>query len=257
MTLQACAQIVERGDPDRFAAAMAAPPAARAKLLPLYALNIEVARAPWMTKEPMVAEMRLQWWRDAIEDAAKGRPRAHEIMAPLAQVIRDADLPPDTLDRLIDARRWDIYQDPFADEAALDAYLADTGGGLMWLAARALGAPDSAEPVAMQAGYAMALASFLRAVPELENRGRVPLLDGRPQGVAALANKGLAALAQARSNRNLVPAAARPAMLAAWQTKALLTQAARTPARVAEGTLQLSEFAKRGGLLWAGLTGRW
>ncbi|TNF18762.1 MAG: phytoene synthase, partial [Rhodobacteraceae bacterium] len=60
---QACAAIVEKGDPDRFASAMAAPVAARARLFPLYAFNLEVARAPWVTQEPMIAEMRLQWWR--------------------------------------------------------------------------------------------------------------------------------------------------------------------------------------------------
>ena len=76
----ACAAIVEKGDPDRFLAAMAAPVAARRVLFPLYALNIEVARAPWVTEEAMIAEMRLQWWRDALaEIAAGGQVRRHEV----------------------------------------------------------------------------------------------------------------------------------------------------------------------------------
>ncbi len=50
MSIAACAALVERGDPDRFAATMAAPMAARARLWPLYALNLEAARAPWVTK---------------------------------------------------------------------------------------------------------------------------------------------------------------------------------------------------------------
>ena len=74
MTTDACAALVERGDPDRFAAVMAAPVAARTRLWPLYAFNLEVARAPWVTKEPMIAEMRLQWWRDVVAEPA---PRAH------------------------------------------------------------------------------------------------------------------------------------------------------------------------------------
>lgn len=68
MSIAACAALVARGDPDRFAAIMAAPPAARARLFPLYAFNLEVARAPWVTKEPMIAEMRLQWWRDVLAE---------------------------------------------------------------------------------------------------------------------------------------------------------------------------------------------
>ena len=76
MTVAACAGLVERGDPDRFLAVMAAPPAARARLFPLYAFNLEVARAPWVTQEPMIAEMRLQWWRDAVEMLAGDGPVA-------------------------------------------------------------------------------------------------------------------------------------------------------------------------------------
>jgi hypothetical protein len=75
MSLQACAEMVARGDPDRFRAAMAAPLAARQMLFPLYAFNIEVSRAPWVTAEPIIAEMRLQFWRDVIEET-RGRQKA-------------------------------------------------------------------------------------------------------------------------------------------------------------------------------------
>ncbi|MEN9060069.1 hypothetical protein [Ponticoccus litoralis] len=44
--LHACAELVQRADPERFRAVMAAPVAARAALFPIYAFNIEVARAP-------------------------------------------------------------------------------------------------------------------------------------------------------------------------------------------------------------------
>ena len=67
MSLQACADLVARGDPDRFRATMAGPLAARRVLFPLYAFNIEVSRAPWVTGEPIIAEMRLQFWRYVIE----------------------------------------------------------------------------------------------------------------------------------------------------------------------------------------------
>lgn len=252
MTLDACAAIVKRGDPDRFAAVMAAPVAARARLWPLYAFNLEVARAPWVTREPMIAEMRLQWWRDVVTEA---RPRAHEVAGPLQGLIRAAGLPVEVLDRLIAARRWDVYSDAFQDKAGFDAYLEDTGAGLMWLAARALGAPDQAEGQVRAFGWATGLANFLRAVPELEARGRLPLVDGRRDAVRALAEDGLRCLAVARDGRHLVGAGA-PALLAGWQTKALLGQVQRDPMAVAEGRMGLSEFARRGRLVWAAATGR-
>ncbi len=252
MTIEACAALVERGDPDRFAAVMAAPPAARAKLWPLYAFNLEVARAPWVTKEPMIAEMRLQWWRDVL---AESTPRAHEVAGPLHALIHQSELPIAVLDRLPAARQWDIYTDAFTDRAAFDTYLDDTGGGLMWLAARALGAPDDAEPMARALGWATGLANYLRAVPDLEARGRRPLVDGRPEAVRQLATDGLRCIATARRHRRLI-GTGRPAFLAAWQAEPLLKQVQSDPMAVAEGRMALSEFAKRGRLLWQALTGR-
>ncbi|WP_022703745.1 squalene/phytoene synthase family protein [Pseudorhodobacter ferrugineus] len=250
MTLQS----LQRGDPTRFAALLAAPPAARAPLATLYAFNLEIARAPWVTKEPMIAEMRLQWWRDALEDAARGTVRAHEVMAPLADLMAAHDLPLETLDRMVEARRWDIYSDAFADQTAFDDYLMDTGGGLMWLSAKALGAGAASEPALRDFGWAAALAAYLQAVSALVERGRIPLLDGRDDGITALATRGLARLAAAR--KGPIDPAARPAMLAGWQAQALLTMAARDPARVGDGTLQLSEFSRRGRLLWQAFTHR-
>jgi 15-cis-phytoene synthase len=252
MTLDACAALVQRGDPDRFMAVMAAPLAARHLLLPLYAFNLEVARAPWVTKEPMIAEMRLQWWRDVVAEPA---PRAHEVAGPLHKLVQERHLPRDVLDRMVEARRWDIYCDPFEDQSTMDAYLEDTAAGLMWVSALALGAPAEAEPAVRAYGWAAGLSAYLRAIPGLVERGRVPLLDGRPEAVTHLALRGVLRLSAARKATASVPPAARVALLAGWQADGLLRQAARDPASVAEGRLQLSEFARRGRLLWQATTG--
>ena len=249
----ACAAIVQRGDPDRFLAAMAAPVPARAALFPLYAAYLEIARAPWVTAEPMIAEMRLQWWRDAMTEAAAGQVRAHEVVTPLAEVIAARALPAALFHEIAEARRWDIYRAAHGDEAALIAYLDGTGGALMALAVRALGIEADAGARAL--GRAQALASYLRAVPELEARGRVPLVDGRAGAVTALARQGLGWLAEARAAG--LPRAAAPALRAAWQAGPVLRLAAREPARVGQGALTRSEAARRAGLLWRTMLGTW
>ncbi|WP_135505058.1 squalene/phytoene synthase family protein [Roseovarius aestuariivivens] len=248
----ACARIVERGDPARFAAVMAAPVPVRSRLFPIYAFNVEVARAPWVTQEPMIAEMRLQWWRDVLEEIRAGGPvRRHEVAVPLAHVLSPAGA--GRLDALIDARRWDIAREPFEDHEDLCGYLRATSGGLLLTAAAALGgAPE--EPV-LQAGFAQGVANWFLAVPELERAGRKPLVDGRPEGVRALAMEGQAALRAAR--RTTLPKPAHPAMLALWQTDAILAQAAADPTRVADGTLLPPPFRSRLSLSLRALTGRW
>ena len=257
MTIAACAALVERGDPDRFAATMAAPPKARESLFPLYAFNLEVSRAPWVTQEHLIAEMRLQWWRDVVAAPASGAALAHEVAGPLHHLIHAKSLPIVTLDRLIAARRADIGQSPFATAADLADYLEDTGAGLMWLAAKALNAPDTAEEPARNAGWATALANYLHAVPVLVARGRVPLPDASPTAVAALAKTGLQRWQSAIGARKLVPRHAAPAFFPAWQTAALLLRAAKDPDSVLQGHLQLSEFTRRSGLAWRSLTGGW
>ncbi|MEM6386622.1 MAG: squalene/phytoene synthase family protein [Pseudomonadota bacterium] len=250
MSLQACADLVSKGDPDRFRAAMAAPVAGRRVLLPLYAFNVEVARAPWVTSEPMIGEMRLQWWRDALEEIAKGGPvRKHEVTTPMADILdaQGAEL----LDRTVAARRWDLYSDPFEDDAHLQDYLDGTGGRLMWAATRALGATADMETRIRAYGTGTALARFLMAVPNLKSRGRLPLLDETPTGIRALATKARADMPNIQTLRRALPAPARAGLFEGLQAPLILDQAGRNPERVADGTLGISEFRKRIGLLKA------
>lgn len=245
--LSVCAAPVERGDPDRFLAVMAAPPECRAALFALYAFNLEVARAPWVTQEALLAQMRLQFWRDLVRGEA---PPSHEIAPPLMDLVHRRQLDLAALIRVIDAREIEIgTQAPFADEAALWRYFEDGAGGLLALAVQALGGPAS-HPDVVTLGSAQGLANYLLAIPSLEAAGRLPLPDGRPEAVAALAQQGLVRLKAAQAGVRSLPKSARPALLATWRSKAILTQALKDPARVSQGALGQSEFARRGSLLW-------
>lgn len=252
MSLDACAALVQRGDPDRFAAVMAAPLAARARLWPIYAFNLEVARAPWVTQQPLIAEMRLQFWRDIL--AAKA-PRAHEVAGPLFDLTAQTPGLAALLDRVIEARRHDISREPFASDSEFDAYLEETSATLIWAAAMTLGAAPEAETAFRALGWASGLASYLRAVPALTARNLRPLVDPDPKAIRTLAAEGMNHLTIARNQRGLFGRAA-PAALTGWQAGPLLRQAYDNPTRVAEGKLALSEFARRGGLLWMAATGR-
>lgn len=252
--LTACAQLVERGDPDRFAATMAAPVSARKVLFPIYAFNVEVSRAPWVTKEAIIAEMRLQWWTDALDEiAAGGIVRRHEVVTSLAHV-----LDPEAarmLQRVVTARLWDVYRDPFEDQAAFSRYIENTSGSLLLAASHSLS--GDAPEVLVDLGYASGVAQFLRAVPDLERQGRIPLVDGRPEGVRDLAADALNRLRKARSGRGSLAKAARPVILAAWQAEPILKQVIADPGRVADGTLGQSEAARKMRLIWQAATGRW
>jgi len=252
--LQSCAELVQKGDVDRFQAVMAAPVAAREVLFTLYAFNVELSRAPWASSESIIAEMRLQWWRDLGAEIAAGKPvRRHFVATPLARFLRPELAT--VIDAMAEARRWDIYRDPFSDEAEFDSHIDATSGGLMWMAAASLGAAD--ERVVRDFAYGVGVANWLQAIPELEAHNRIPLLDGTREGVTGLARKALDRMLNARSNGGRVSTDAGVALLAGWQAEAILRQAIREPERVAQGALGQSEFRRRAGLIWRSALGRW
>lgn len=267
MSVDACADLVARGDPDRFAAAMCAQGQGRADLLVLYAFNLEVARAPWVTQEPMIAEMRLQWWADAIDEIfAGGFVRRHEVVTPLADVVMRTGLARGAFDALIGTRRGDIYKDPPEDRAAFEGYVSATAGGLTAMCGAALGCADA--PVA-QAGAALGVGNLLRAVPALASHGRKPLplpglsqralQDGGFDDVAVgvvreIAQSALAQLDAAR--RAGLPKAVVPALLTGWRGRQALNVATRDP----RGLFDLDPepgFSERLYLSKAHFLGRW
>jgi phytoene/squalene synthetase len=258
MSVDACAALVQRGDPDRFMSAMTAPPGLRGRLMVLYALNLEIARAAWVTSEPMIAEMRLQWWLDVISEIRHGRPtRAHEVAAPLADLVAKIALPLEVLEGMISARQFDIYKAPHRDQAAFNTYIDQTNGNLSWLAALALGAEAKAEKTVRNAAFAAGVAAILSATPKLISSGRTPLFDGSNLGIKTIAIEGLARLAKSRAERRELLADARAALRAGWQAKSQLQRAASAPEALAVGWLDQSEFGKKSGLLWRALGHSW
>jgi phytoene/squalene synthetase len=250
------AALVERGDPDRWRSAMTAPADARPGLMALYAFNLEIARAPWVATEPMLAQIRLQWWLDTLNEIYDGKPvRRHPVVEALAKAIDAGGLPQQLFVEMVDARQADMAAAPHPDRAVLDLYIDRTAGHLMELAARHLGAEGAALAVVREFARGCGTAALLRALPELRARGRDPM----PPGVAvdALARDGLVALARARGERGRVASAVAPALLAGWRAGHVLRRAATDPAAVRPGGLERAEIVARAELLWRAFSGRW
>ncbi|PWS36265.1 hypothetical protein DFH01_13870 [Falsiroseomonas bella] len=231
------AGFVRAHDPDRFLCTLFAPAAARPALFALTAFNHELARAREAASNPIAAQIRLQWWRDAVEEAAAGRPaRRHEVATPLATAIGAGLLDPAALLAMIEAREAETEEDGLETEQDFVAWLRGTSGGWSAAAGRALGADPEAAEVLRALGAAYGLAGVLRSVPAHAARGRCLLPRDRlaATGLSAesvvatphaptvgalaaeMAAEGLEALRGARRDipRGAV-AAALPAVLAA------------------------------------------
>lgn len=153
---------VRSADPDRYFSALFAPAGLRPLLFVLYAFNAEVARVAETVREPMLGAIRLEWWRETAEGAARGAPRHHDVARGLAALFAETAITLAEMEALIAARAFNSSADRFADFAALDAYLDSTSGALMRLAARILGGRPE---LTKDAGLAYGLTGILRALP--------------------------------------------------------------------------------------------
>jgi phytoene synthase len=165
--------IAREGDPDRYLSALFAPADARGGLFALYAFNAELARIAEQVTEPELGEIRLQWWRDALEHAAAGISTGHPVVDALGQIMLERGVSREDLSRLIDARQFDVSVKLMPDSATLDTYLAETAGVLFQLGAEIAGAGRKAEHAAKAAGLAYGLTGLMRALPVHAARGRI------------------------------------------------------------------------------------
>jgi len=165
---------VRRHDRDRFQTALFAPVHRREALFALYAFNYEIARVREGVTEPMLGQIRLQWWRENIAAAFAGGPvRRHPVVEAMSAAIRDLSLTREHFDCLIDAREEDLEDTQPATLAALENYTEATAARLIYLVLEVLNVRDpTAGEAAHHIGIAYALAGLLRAMPFNARTGR-------------------------------------------------------------------------------------
>lgn len=231
------AALVRRHDRDRFQTALFAPAEHRESLFALYAFNYEVARVRETVSEPLLGQIRLQWWREIIAAAFEGGPvRHHIVVEALTPVIRANALTRAHFDRLVAAREADLDDAPSASLAALQDYADATSARLVYLALESLGIRDpAAEKAGFHIGIAYAFAGLLRAMPFQARAGRLIIpadiaerteldaadyraLRSTPAlraATAAIASAASRHLASARAHRRSIARSALPALLPA------------------------------------------
>ena len=158
-----CAELVRNADRDRFIATLFAPERNRDALYALYAFNVEVAHVRDRAREAAPGEIRLQWWREVLQGERHGEATASPVAASLLDAIERHRLPVDAMLALLDARRFDLYDEPMRTIAELEDYALRIESALIAMAAQTLGADAAA--AARPAGIASALTQLLAAVP--------------------------------------------------------------------------------------------
>jgi phytoene synthase len=159
--------LVRRVDPDRWLSSRFIGRAdARADVVALYAFDYELARAPKVASNPLLGEMRLTWWREALEEMFEARPvRKHPTTVALAHAVNRQGLKREMLETMIDARYRELDPTPMTEAEVLD-WARDTGGVSAQLAAQVLD-PATEAKMALAGGSAWALGKRLADNPDL------------------------------------------------------------------------------------------
>ncbi len=229
-----CRELVRQLDNDRYLAATLIREPQREHIWALYAFDAEIARVRSVVSEPSLGEIRFQWWLDGIDAIYNKQPVEHPVLAGLAEAISDADLPRHAFVNLIEARRFDLYDDPMPTLNDLEGYLGETSSMIMQLACQVLAGEVAygLSDVTGHAGVAYGLTQILCRLPQSNARGQcflpVALLEKydltpahvlsgrREQGIDVvltfLRHHVQKRLAEARERMSLVPSAALPAL---------------------------------------------
>jgi phytoene synthase len=230
--------MVRRVDPDRWLAArFIDDPGKRADVITLYAFNHELARAAEAVSQPVLGEIRLTWWREALAEIYRGRTiRRHPTVEALALAAERQGWPEAELQALVDARSDVLDAGPPMNGDRFYEGVDATTGALMLQVARTL--DGAARPEAVRgAGRAWGVASLARA----QSAGGRRLL---PPGFDTL-GAVRAALATARLETRLLPVGAFPAV--AYATLSRAYARGRTPGPM-ERQLRLLVAVTRGRL---------
>jgi phytoene synthase len=228
---------VRRSDADRWLASrFIADAGARADVIALYAFDHVLARVPFQVSEPLMGEIRLTWWREALDEIyGSGPVRSHPVALGLADAVRRRGLARAPLDALVEARFGDIAPEPFVNTEAALIWADQTAGALMQAAAQALGGPANFHAAKLAGrAYGLAVLANRRAIG-----GQTRLPDGLK--VKPLVDE---ALREARPGLATLPLQAFPAIAYAGLSR-----------RYARGA-GMSVLEKQLRLVWFTATGR-
>lgn len=158
---------VREADPDRYLSTLYAPEAKRPALFALYAFNAEIASIRDRIREALPGEVRLQWWQEVIDGGSDRAADGHPVAEALLAAISEYGLPRAAFANYLEARLFDLFNDPMPSRADLEGYCGETASAIIQLAALILdpGAATKSADLAGHAGCAQAITGLLRLLP--------------------------------------------------------------------------------------------
>ncbi|WP_404370243.1 squalene/phytoene synthase family protein [Sphingomonas sp. MMS24-J45] len=189
--------MTDKTDPERALALSYAPLAGRAGLAALLELDETLGQILRTTREPVVGQMRLTWWHQALTALDTAPPPAQPVLQALAAEVLPRGVSGARLAGLIDG--WEVLlgADPIAETDVI-AHGKRRGAALFEAAGAVLACPPADRIAAAGAGWALAdLATHLSDVQVAARAAALAQakLDEAMDGRWSRAGRALGALA--------------------------------------------------------------
>ncbi len=147
----------------------------RLAITAFYAFCREVDDVVDETRDPGVAQTKLDWWRREVRQSFAGEPQ-HPVMKALMPHVPRFGIPERALLEVIDGCQMDLDQNRYLDFATLRRYCHLVAGVVGEVAARIFGqSAEATTAYAHQLGLALQLTNIVRDVGEDAVRGRIYL----------------------------------------------------------------------------------
>lgn len=121
--------------------------AQREGLWALFAFHHEVAKTRDVVTETVTGQIRLQWWRDAVEKIYADEVLEHEVVKALAECIERFGLNKDDVLAIIDGRVFDLSDEQPETWSDFEAYILGTVGAVNKTALQILDEEEAADVV--------------------------------------------------------------------------------------------------------------
>jgi|GEM_PF-1991832 len=176
--LSLCAQDVRNNDHDQFLCSLFAPGNVRETIFALQVFYRETSRIRSLVNEPHLGLIRLQWWRDMVEDAYKGKIEGSEngTHKEIIHCLKGCNIKEESFDHYFNGRAFDMEDRAHEKLEQLLQYCTQTGGAIAQMKAIVLGSNNEATlKAAEHLGAAETLCDIIKTLPYQARSGRTKI----------------------------------------------------------------------------------
>ncbi|XP_072324174.1 NADH dehydrogenase (ubiquinone) complex I, assembly factor 6 isoform X2 [Scyliorhinus torazame] len=173
---QYCLQLVRNRDYEGFLSSLLLPPEFHSSVFALRAFNVELAQVQDLVTQKTIGLMRMQYWRQMIEDIYSDNSPPQPIAIELWKAVKKHKLTKRWFLRIIDEREKNLNENAYRNIKDLESYAENAQSSLIYLVLEVLGVKNiHADHAASHIGKAQGIVTCLRATPYHCRRRKVYL----------------------------------------------------------------------------------